>query len=193
MTSDVDAGSFGAALGCVLRSIANAADKDNLAAFHSVADSPGMAAAAAAARQGDIDRFNLEMNPIEKTIDGLLMSALPDARDAHFLLRQSRFIERHYRNLIQKYEGSACCADKSRNIMHKLFAFLTKRTEIAFDRTAQYTFNQPTRVFVDHAEIVDFFEALKRFYYGDSTAYLRTMEAITARMKQDAPNEGQRN
>lgn len=181
MTSDADIGSFSAEFGAALRKIAEAADGDSLAVFRSVAGSPRLAAAAAAARRGDIDRFNLELSPIDKTINGLLMSALPDARDAHFLFRQSQFVERHYRYVIQKVEGPASCADKSRNVMRALFAFLTTGAEIVFDHTQDDTFNQPTKVFVNHAEIVNFFDALKRFYYGDPASYLRALDAIAAR------------
>lgn len=191
MSNEKDTDHFGAEIAAIMRAIAETADRDSLTIFRSVADSPSLAAAAAAARRGDVERFNLEVSPIDKAINGLLMSVLPDARDAHFLFRQSAFIERHYRGVIQKYEGSVCCADKSRNVMRALCVFLISGTEIVFDRTAQYTFNQPMRVFVEHAEIVDFFNALKRFYYGDPMPYLRALETITARMKQAAPSDAE--
>ena len=190
MTSEIDAGSFSAELGAMLRGVLDTADRDDVAVFGSVAAAPCMATATAAVHNGDFEGFRLELSPIDRAINGLLSSALPGARDAHFLFRQSKFVERHYRHVIQRVEGSSCCADKARTILHALLIFLTTGKEIALDYTPQDAAHLPVNVFADHAEILDFFVALKRFYYGDPNPYLRVLGDIAARFGRRSEEAG---
>lgn len=110
--------------------------------------------------------------PHEEYIDGLIRSKITKDSDAAFILEQSEFIERYFLNWIQKIEGSACCADKSRTIMRRLFNFYKDGEQIVFDYDQEYTFHLPKIVFRTHGEIIQFYEAVKSLWCGNAEKYI---------------------
>lgn len=98
--------------------------------------------------------------------------------DFSFFIMNHYTIENHFERNIQQFEGSACCADKSRTIMRSLGQFLRFGTEITFDYTQEYSYHLPQKVFTTHKSIVNFFKAIQRMYYGYSDLYLVEMKKL---------------
>lgn len=119
--------------------------------------------------------------PHERYIDGLINSQITNNHDAVFILEQSEFIERYFQNWIRKVEGAACCADKSRTIMRRLFNFYKEGIAIQFDYDAEYTFHLPKRIFRTHGEIVEFYETIRSLWYGNAEKYIANHILLMAR------------
>ena len=169
----------------VLTAIFNGVEEESKASFESVASIPSVKRAVVCVRNGNCTGFYFAlMYPIRKMVNGLLAKELPNSPDAQFLLKNSRFIENHFKKLIEKLEGSACCADNTRTIMKELFRFLTTGKEITFDYTQEYTYHLPVLIFNTHDEIVVFFKALRHLHYGYPDQYIETLAKIYKRFEE---------
>jgi len=116
--------------------------------------------------------------PHEKFLNGLIKSEISKDNDVLFILKRSRFIEQNFRYWIEKVEGSACCADKTKTILTRLIEFYKNGTKIEFDYSAEYTFHLPKTIFNNHELIIDFYDGLKRLYYGNPTVYLNSLKTL---------------
>ena len=162
----------------VITEILGNVDSDKMALFASIQNHPLLQEAQAFARNGQPERFLYALPyPLERVVDGLLQTVLPGKREAHFILRQYRFLNLHFQKIIQRREGFGCCADKSRTILHRLLQYYQTGNEIVFDSNEEYTFGHPTTVFTTHREIVEFFEGLYGLYYGNPEGYLKALES----------------
>lgn len=166
----------------VLGSLFAGIEDKNKEGYRRVAEMPEVQEAAASVRRGDLDAFFFSLvYPFENLINGLLAVEFPDSHEAQFLFKHSRFVENHFEQIIRKYEGSACCADKSGAILSYLLAFLRTGKEISFDYTQEYTFHLPKKVFTTHEEITTFFKALQRLHSGSPDSYIVALGGIMAR------------
>lgn len=165
----------------VINGLLGAIDDQNREAFKTLAETPAIVEALGKVRDGDVDGFFYSLlYPLENAIDGLLSSELPGNSKAQFLFSQGQFVERHFQKLFNKHEGSACCADKSRTIVRSLLRFLTTGKRIEFNYEAEYTYHLPKRIFRTHDDIVTFYDALQRLYYGHPDPYLAFMRQMDA-------------
>ncbi|MBC8740474.1 hypothetical protein F6X40_27950 [Paraburkholderia sp. UCT31] len=156
---------------------------DNEQLFDTVAATPVVKDAVGKVSEGDLDGFYFALlYPLSNMVDGLLERELPLSREAQFLFKHSTFVESHFRRLIEKFEGSACCADKSRTILAKLLRFFNTGAEVSFDYTQKYTYHLPTKVFTTHHEILGFFAALQSLLFGRGEPYVAALGAIYTRM-----------
>ena len=110
--------------------------------------------------------------PFNNFIDSFITAEISQNNDVKFLMRESRFVERHFKKIINKMEGSCCSADKSRTIMKRLIQFYTDGTVISFDYNGQYTYHLPKNVFTTHDEIIQFYRAIKLLFYGHTESYI---------------------
>lgn len=167
----------------VLGSLLAGIEEGSIAKYESMARSPALRAASEAVGRGDIDGFYFALTyPLSNLVDGLLARELPQSREAQFLFKHSQFVERHFRKLIEQYEGSACCADKSGVVLRKLLGFLKTGEAISFDYKQKYTFHLPALVFKTHAEIIEYFEAVQGLYYGNAEQFMQAVNRISSRM-----------
>ena len=163
----------------VLRGILGAVDQQQAGAAVGLSDLPAFQKARMAAASGDFAGFKSSvLHPIGDAMDGLLAEAIPGNEKAQFLMREQAFVERSFRHIIVKVEGSSCCADKSRTIMGKLFHFLVHGECIAFDGNAKYTFHHPKIIFTTHTQIVEFFDALRDLYYARPERYILALASL---------------
>jgi hypothetical protein len=163
----------------VLNGLLGAIDDENRKTFQALSDTPAIQDALQKVRAGDAEGFFFALlYPLENAIEGLLSTELPNNSKAQFLFSQGQFIERHFEKLFEQHEGSACCADKSRTIMSSLVRFFTTGKRIEFNYDAEYTYHLPRRLFRTHEEIVTFFDALQRLFYGRSAPYLEAMRRV---------------
>ncbi len=116
--------------------------------------------------------------PHEQFISGLIKSEISNNRDVIHLFKNSNTIEHHFRYWIEKKEGSACCADKTRTILKRLVKFYKTGEKIEFDYTQEYTFHLPKVVFKTHESIINFYEGVKHLQYGNPIAYLNEINAL---------------
>jgi len=167
------------ALASVITCILGFARKDASNIYSLVADQPLIIATRELLQQGRAEDFHyLLQAPFEQVADGMLESLFPGKRDAQFLVTNYRFVERHFNALIDKYEGVACCSDKSRTICHRLLMFFTDGTPISFDYTAKYTFHLPTKIFTTQEEIVEFYYGLRDLHYGSGDRYIKALASL---------------
>lgn len=151
----------------VIDAMLNIHNDESEAAFKSVSYSPAFDIAREQINKRNTEDFYyLFLYPTGRPLQGFLESEMPGNHNAQFLFQHGEFIECHYRNLFERIEGSACCADKSRTIMRGLARFLLDGKEIVFDYTQEYTYHLPKKIFNNHKSIVDFFESIYALYYG---------------------------
>lgn len=154
-------------------------DAQDRAAFSPFEGSPVATEALAALARHDLDAFDrLVGDPMDKVRDGLLLKAFPHSHEARFLAGHARFVEAQFDFLITRFEGSSCSVDKRRHVLRKLLAFLATGKEIAFDRTAEYTYMIPSKVLADHERVVCFFKAVYGLHYGRVEAYMLALADI---------------
>lgn len=92
-----------------------------------------------------------------------------------FLFTQVDFVSRHLRKLFEKYEGSACCADKTRWCVAALARYLVDKKPIVVDRNQEYTFFLPERILNTEEQLLRAFDGLYRLYYGDVLPWLQLL------------------
>jgi hypothetical protein len=127
----------------------------------------------------DVQDFYLGLiYPHEQFISGLIKSEISKNKDVVFILENSQFIEHNFRYWVEKIEGMACCADKTRTILRRLVEFYKNGTKIEFDYTAEYTFHLPKVIFKTHESIVEFYEGVKSLNFGNPTRYLNALKLL---------------
>ena len=170
-------------IGDVLNAIFNVVEEESKTRFESVASIPSIQKSVDAVRKGDLDAFFFSLTyPLSEIVDALISKELPNSPHALFLFKNSLFVEKHFERLIEKFDGSACCVDKTRNIMEQLLRFLNSGEEISFDYCQEYTYQLPVRIFNTHDEIFTFFKALNHLYYGSPEPYLQSLSEICRRV-----------
>jgi len=110
-------------------------------------------------------------------VDGLL-STVSDNKDASFFLKHGEFVEKHFVRFIEKKEGPACSADKSRFIMRALINYYLNGDEINIDYSQEYTYHLPVSIFNTHDKIVNFALSLQKLYYGHHEEYIKEILKI---------------
>lgn len=184
MTSKLDPSDIAAVLGGMLGAM-EGESKDAFAAF---SETPAAQAAIAAIRAGDTKRFYFAWQyPVSRVIDGLLATEFPGkSQDIRFLFRESQFVEGHIRGLIEKFEGGACAADKTRTVMRTILRYLKTGKEIGYDYGQEYTFHLPQRVLTDHQTTLDYFKALQSLCYGRPEPFFHAYLAVQNKLRNEA-------
>lgn len=127
----------------------------------------------------DLQGFYLGLiYPHQQFISGLIKSEISTNKDVVYIFENSENIEHHFRYWIEKIEGSACCADKTRTILRRLVEFYKNGTEIQFDYNAEYTFHLPKVIFKTHESIIGFYEAVRALRFGNPTKYLNELKSL---------------
>lgn len=164
-------------LGEVLSGILAGVDAEAESVRAQLEKEPSVIAASTAARAGDTWAFRQALSePVDTLIDGILHHQLPHNHEVRFLVKQSKFVEMQLRGRIEAAEGMTCAADKTRFLMEGLFAFFTQGRELVFDRTQKYTFHLPKSVLCTHAEVLEFFLAVRELYYGDPKRFIAALQ-----------------
>lgn len=160
-------------------------EKENNEAIIDVINNPIVQTALSRAESGDIEDFYFSfLYPISNVIDGVTQQ-VSSCRKTQFILKHSQFIERHFEGLIRQHEGFACCADKSRTIMNKLFLAYLNDEEIVFNYDAEYTYHLPKKIFKTHDDIIMFFEGVYSLYYGKPEKYLKSLSCVLSEIVEE--------
>jgi len=168
----------------VLEALGDSIQKKNIELYKKLADE---------AVNHDIDTpedFYMSLiYPHENFLKGLIQTEISKNHEVIFLLIHSNYVENHFVKFIKDIEGFACSADKSRTIMNRLLKWFKDGSRIEFDYNAEYTYHLPKSVFTTHDEIIEFYEGVKRLYYGNSKEYLVAIKNIYSKIKKDGSSQ----
>jgi hypothetical protein len=163
-------------------------DQEGIDLYRNAASDPKVQEAATHARNHEIDQFYLALQfPFEQMVEAIVGTEVSNDANVKFLMTQSQFVEGHVEQLIKKYEGWACCADKSRTILSSLLHFFLTAKPITFDLNQEYTYHLPKKVLNNHDILVEFFDGLKFLYYGQPERYFKVMAKIMGAMVNEPP------
>lgn len=164
------------AISTVMQSVLDGISDTNSQAFKYLANDPIIKTAVERVSAGDVDGFHFSLGySFEQFVDGLLQSQLGNNQAAKFLFLRAGFIEAQFTALIEAHDGFTCCADKSNFLISGLANFFMTGKEIEFDRTQKYTYHLPVKVLSSHAEVVEFFLAVRLLYCGDSQKFVEVV------------------
>jgi len=158
----------------VLNGLLVAAKERQTSAYEELAESEILQNSGKCVENCDPEMFNFGLSPLIDVFKGLISSKAKNEK-AEDLFLHCNFYERHFKAQIKKHEGWPCSADKSRTITKALANFFVKGEEIKFNYDQEYTYHLPTKIFTTHAEILEFFDALRNLRYGGSEKYLEAL------------------
>lgn len=163
----------------ILESILLFKDDEEKEIFNKIISEPKILSAKECLKKNDIDGFYFGLiYPLKRTVSDIIESEIPNSQEALFLLQELTFVELQFKKMIEKYEGSPCCADKTRTILKGLLNFFVHKQEIVFNYEQKYTYHLPKVIFTKHEEIIVFFKAIYRFYYGYSEDYIEYINKL---------------
>lgn len=151
---------------------------DNVEKSKSLVSQEQISKVCEAINSGDLDEIDCVIFSHFRSMMDDLCNTLGLTSEAFFIVEHYGFVESNFNKIYNSYEGMACCSDKSRTVVRKLFKYLTTGKEIKFNPDAEYTFHHPKKVLNDHESIVNFFTALRNLYYGSPQQYLNNVALI---------------
>lgn len=129
----------------------------------------------------EITSFDSKMYKIQDLLKEQLKTA-PEGKDlCHkglFLFTHILFIRNHFSEMIQTIEGTICSTDKTHHILRKVASFFIEGKTIEFDLENEKAYWVPNKIFRSHNEVINFFNALYRLYYGHPQEYLQEIKRI---------------
>lgn len=114
----------------------------------------------------------------ESFVEGFARTMVKDNSDVAWIYQHYHFIELQFNHVYKKFEGSSCCADKSRGVVQRLLEFYITGKEIHFDPKSKYTYGHPKKYLKTHEEIVEFYQAVQSLYYGNPLKYMQIYHLI---------------
>ncbi|MBM5458899.1 hypothetical protein H8F21_15135 [Pseudomonas sp. P66] len=167
------------AIAAVISGILTSADDESVLAFKGLADSEHFIELDEQITARCPDEFGLYLATGHmKAVDGLLHERLGGNSRARFLFRHGAFVEGHVRKRIERAEGYSCSADKTRTVLRSLARHLIDGVPIVFDHSGETTFHLPLKILTTESEVVSFYDALHRLYYGNPLPYLNHLAAF---------------
>lgn len=156
----------------VLNAMIGSIEKENVELYKKLSESIKYEA-----DKDSVEDFDLKIiHPFKSYVKGLITVEISEDRDVQFILMNYNFIERNFKNLIETIEGSACCADKSRTIVKRLYHYFRDGKQIEFDYSGEYTYHLPKIIFKTHDDIIKFYIGLKDIFYGDYRKYIQALD-----------------
>ncbi|WP_223559602.1 hypothetical protein [Chryseobacterium lathyri] len=127
---------------------------------------------------GPEEFFFAVIYPFEKFVSGMINCSVSKNPDIEFIYENYNFVERMFLRLVKEKEGFSCSADKSRTIIRSLIKFFETNTEISFNYDGEYTYHLPKKIFSNHKEIINFYEAIKKLYCGNPDKYVEFISEL---------------
>ncbi|WOF81612.1 hypothetical protein P5704_027320 (plasmid) [Pseudomonas sp. FeN3W] len=170
----------------IFESLLASVSVENQEAIADHVDNPFIKAALAAIDLNDPHRFRVfYCHRMQRLTDSVIELRFSNNPDAKFLYSKADFIEHHIRHNIEKHEGSACCADKTRTIMRALAKRFSSGEKIVFDYGQEYTYHLPEKILNSDEAIMSFFRSLLELYYGKSDGFAEQIELIDSQARGD--------
>lgn len=114
----------------------------------------------------------------DKFISGFILTEISNNDDVKFIYKNYNFINRHFTEIFEKYEGSFACADKSRTIIRNLLDYFINNKNIEFNYDNEYTYHLPKNFLKTHDDIIEYYNSLKGLYYGRFENYFKSIGKI---------------
>jgi len=189
MTENLKDTDIKAGIANIFSAITNMADAEEDDAYAAVQAAPLFVDAVVYAKDRDFESFDLLfLNEVKKPIRGLLNS-ISESDDFKFLMLYSQDIEPHFLHFITQFEGSACCADKSRTIISAMLHHFETGKEISFNYSGEYTYHLSQSIFTDHESIMSFYKGVRRLLItGNPANYLLAVQNMVSNKKVSATN-----
>lgn len=127
---------------------------------------------------GPEEFFFAVIYPFEMFVSGMINCSVSKNSDIEFIYENYNFIERMFLRLVTEKEGFACSADKSRTIIRNLINFFETSNKINFNYDGEYTYHLPKKIFNNHTEIINFYEAIKKLYCGNPDEYVKFISEL---------------
>lgn len=116
--------------------------------------------------------INYNLSKITKCLVTDMNNPLPEHQySITFLFQHVSFVQHHYEQYLEKIDGVACNADKSRFIIRSLSNFFITGEKIKINYDQEYTYHLPRNVFSTHDDILNFFNTLKILHSGNVMPY----------------------
>ena len=116
-------------------------------------------------------------------LEGIVEHVFGENYEIAFLIKQYDFLYHHLEKLFTKFEGHACCVDKTRTVLACLLLNKAKGKRIEFDYDGEWTYHLPKKILTSHEEVIKFFDAMINLYYGSHEKYLALLLEISAQSK----------
>lgn len=116
-------------------------------------------------------------------LEGIVEHIFGDNYEVAFLIKQYDFMYQHLEQLFTKFEGHACCVDKTRTVLANLLLNKARGTRIEFDYNGEWTYHLPKKILTSHEEVIKFFDAMINLYYGRHEKYLKLLLAFSGQSK----------
>ena len=124
-----------------------------------------------------IQQFNVTLKqPFKNFLEGFIRNKFCDNDDFVFIFINNRFVRRHFEQLIKKFEGFCCSADKSLTILNHLLNYYKNGEKIIWNYDQKHTFHLPNKIFTIHDEIINFYEAVRNLYFGNPDKYIELIK-----------------
>lgn len=156
-----------------MESFEDSIDKGNLHLYNGIINSSSLSSL-----DSPEDFFFSVLYPWENFISAFIQLKISSDKEVVYIYKNSEVIDRHFSRQFQKYEGSACSADKSRTVVRCLLDFFLSGEEIKFDYKQEYTYHLPNKIFKTHSEILDFYKAIKDIQYGRAEKYIEEIKKL---------------
>ena len=95
------------------------------------------------------------------------------------LIVNYELFESHFRTVFERFEGMACCSDKTRTCLAYIIKYLMIGESIKFNYEGEYTYHLPEFVLTNHDEVIFYFNALCDLVYGKFDAYLTALQRLS--------------
>jgi hypothetical protein len=125
------------------------------------------------------------IHPYNDFVSGFIKSEISSNKDVEFCLLHYNYIESSFCRFFQDFEGSPCCADKSRSIVKCLIDYFKNGNPIKFDYTQKYTYHLPEKILKTHEEIISMYEGLRDMYYGNNVKYAKALKNLVTKLEKD--------
>ena len=163
------------AISKVITALATSADAESVEIYREIIGENGLCAVV------DPEAFYFKLAyPFEQFLSGYIRSEIANNDELVFLMLNCQFVEQLFGKEIKNREGWPCSADKSGAIIQGLANFFRTGSKIAWNYKGEYTYHLPKKVFTTHDSIIEYFNAIRSLYYGNSDKYLEWLASNDA-------------
>ncbi|MFC4236451.1 hypothetical protein ACFOY8_14695 [Thalassospira xianhensis] len=153
----------------LLKDLVHAFEQDALLSLQAFEGTEPFVRAEELLNQGYVsDAHTMLSGQINKVVRGFYTKHLGSG-ELVFLMQNLDFFRSQLREIFNKKEGSACCADKAGYIIRCMFKALHTGEQIVHpvnEQDGSRPYYVPAKVFREHEEIMGFFEAVHSLFYG---------------------------
>jgi hypothetical protein len=136
-------------------------------------DDPEIVKAGEALAKYDFDGYQIDyLIPFEERTRALVAERLKRHPGLIFLFMHLGFVSSQVEFLFRRFEGNACCVDKTTTVLRAIARFYHLGEPIAFDYGDENAYWLPRKILKTEDDILDFFAALQWLHAGKPDEYI---------------------